>query len=125
MAFVVFKDIMSPIIFYWTGHKNQLLSSIKRSISGLTSSCENGDFKIGITECPDTRWRQAYKHEYERMHALYRTTSPRVIRSLEKELTEYYWERVCNQRHGGGGFLGQGPYYLYVVLKENSGSNTR
>lgn len=75
-------------------------------------------FKIGITNSPSRRWNQAYSGEYCEMRVIYRTSSWRNVTRVERGLIDHNWncESCTNQRGGGAGFSGEGPYYLYVVI---------
>lgn len=80
--------------------------------------------KIGITNYPERRWRQAYRHHgWVQMHVIYRSTSHDHVCDLERRMVNrfyddlmrspgYYW----NSTGGGGGRKPlNGPYFLYIV----------
>ena len=78
--------------------------------------------KVGITNDPDRRWRQAYAPiGWHDMHVLYSSSSHSNVRALEKALIEWLDVRSAdawfyNEVAGGGGRApSAGPFYVYVV----------
>jgi hypothetical protein len=51
------------------------------------------------------------------MIVLYRTRSIDSVSKLESHLVEHNWEVADNSIGGGGGRIGDPPYYLYVVRR--------
>ncbi len=47
----------------------------------------------------------------------YRTSSVNFINQIEAFLIDRHWDYIKNLVGGGGGANGEGPYYLYVLLK--------
>ena len=79
-------------------------------------------FKIGISSKPRDR-AALYRHKephFREMIVLYKTFSEFNVRNTERELT--IWFKVdfeCDNKNlGGGGPIGEPPFYLYVVLRE-------
>ena len=103
---------MEVIYNYWTGWPNQVIPSLRRSISKYRRS--SSSFKIGITNDPDRRAME-YGFTYDVMVVLYRTSSDRFVRQIESLLIEEYWYDCDNTVGGGGGSRGCPPYYLYIV----------
>jgi hypothetical protein len=80
--------------------------------------------KIGITNNPDRRWREAYRPMgWHAMHVIYSSRSHRHVCQLEKALIQRFFERDEHLRYlyyncvggGGGPKPTCGPYYLYLV----------
>ena len=96
------------------------LTNINRRLGGFKK--RSSAFKIGITNCPKKRIEQ-YENDYPKhfgeMIVLYKTSSLKNVRELEKQLIEENWddERLFNLIGGGGGKAGEGPYYLYIVRR--------
>ena len=80
--------------------------------------------KIGITNYPERRWQQAYRHHgWVQMHVIYKSSSHARVCELERQMVDrfrgelmqspgYYW----NAQGGGGGRRPRnGPFFLYVV----------
>ena len=97
------------------------LYTMNSRISALTRRWPN--FKIGITNYPEKRWREAYEGQYDEMIVVYETSSHRNAATLETWLIDYYKEhnslaeKLDNDRRGGGGRKGDGWYYVYVVRR--------
>jgi len=101
-----------------TGRPKNVLSSVRRRVSAFTRSCNVCNFKIGITNNPERRWRQAYAGWYDEMLVLYQSSSIYCVSELEYELVNHNWGHCDNLIAGGGGGIGATPpYYLYVVIK--------
>lgn len=107
---------MRPYFYYSTGRPDRILSTLLRRVSAYTRQTKVSKFKIGITCSPDRRWVEGYRHEYERMIVVYRTTSDKHVRQMERLLVDHNWECGDNVYRGGGGPSGVGPYYLYIVV---------
>lgn len=92
------------------------LSTLRRKISQIIRHWRI--HKIGITANPVRREREHLADGYRDVRLLLKTTSRAVIRAIEAELIHYYWFEPGNENRtgGGGGRLGEGPYYLYVAL---------
>jgi hypothetical protein len=99
---------------YWTCWPVNVVTMLKRSISAYTRDV--GSFKIGLTNNPERRFRQAYANRYRKMIVVYKTDSIHHVRKLENVLVDYYWEYNDNETGGGGGNYGPPPHYLYLVL---------
>ena len=97
-----------------TGWPSSLIE-IRHRIGAFTRNTAN--FKIGITCRPSIR---AYEYarrkpHYDEMIVLYQTSSIKNARDLEKDLIKHYWEQCDNRYNGGGGNIGTGPHYAYIV----------
>ena len=88
---------------------------LRSRISAFTQLRRCDGFKIGITGNPQRRASQ-YPYGYDEMVVLYKTSSQTQVRKMEKYLTEVYLGDCDNSVGGGGGLLGDPPYYLYIVL---------
>ncbi len=96
------------------GWPNQVGSTMRRRVSGYTRGIP---FKIGITNAPQ---RRADEYDYNRlgytqMLVIYETSSINHVRGLESNLIAHYGDDCDNSIGGGGGRVGVGPYYLYIV----------
>ena len=97
------------------------LDTMNYRISALTRRWS--EFKIGITNNPERRWREEYEGQYDEMTVVYETSSRRNAATLETWLIDYYKahsslaEKLNNDRRGGGGPKGEGWYYVYVVRR--------
>ncbi|MBI3481107.1 MAG: GIY-YIG nuclease family protein [Nitrosomonadales bacterium] len=100
-----------------TGTPSQVRSTLLQRISAYTRQNRIRQFKIGITNHPDRRYSQAYADEYDEMIVIYETSSINHVSTLEAALIEHNWEFTDNQVGGGGGNIGDPPYFLYVVLR--------
>lgn len=101
-----------------TGRPKDVLPSVRRRISAFTRICNVSQFKIGITNNPERRWKQAHKDIYDEILVLYESSSIRSVSSLEYELVNHNWDFCDNLIAGGGGGIAiTSPYYLYIVIK--------
>src|SRR5258708_2151840 len=82
-------------------------------ISALTRVDRVDGFKIGITNDPTRRF-SAYGDDYEDMIVIYQTNSIDSVSFVETLLIEHNWEFADNEIGGGGGAIGDPPYFLYV-----------
>jgi hypothetical protein len=94
-------------------------SSVRRSISQLTSKQQRGMW-VGIAsndvDGVRGRWNDKYKARgMERVAIVYKTSSDRFRKVMERDLTEYYGDRLDNVNKGGGGRSGTPPYVVYVA----------
>ena len=103
---------------YRTGRPNEIVSGVLRSISQITRIDRISYFKIGITNNPENRFRQAYAADYDKMLVVYQSASIKNVRELEYLLIEHNRELCDNIIAGGGGNYGEPPYYIYVVVRE-------
>lgn len=100
------------------GRPQEVLSSLRRRISSFTRHGSVRKFKLGITNNPERRYRQAYARAYDEMLVLYRSSSIACVSELESELIHHNWDFCDNLVAGGGGGIGRkSPYFLYVVIK--------
>jgi uncharacterized protein (DUF488 family) len=104
---------------YYTGRPDEVVSDVLRSISAYTREDRVRFFKIGITNDPERRFQEAYAKHYDKMFAVYQSTSISSVSRLEDELVEHNRDLAENILAGGGGNIGRSPYYLYVVVKYN------
>lgn len=108
---------MSVYYEYETGRPNDVLTTIARRISAYSRLMLVERFKIGISNNPGRRWRETYKYAYDEMIVLYSTTSISNVSILENLLVERNFDLCDNLIAGGGGNIGEPPYYLYLVRK--------
>lgn len=93
-------------------------SSLTRRVAAIVRRDRVAAFKIGITDDPDRRWREAYKDEYDEMVLVYWSVSDTVARDVERDLIEWFCDRAENLRSGGGGPPGRRfRRYVYVVIR--------
>ena len=99
-----------------TGWPSRVESSLRRSISQRTKNAYG--FKIGITSYPEWRFKM-YGSDYRDMVVVYETSSESHVRDLERWLVDFFYGAPgCdNVNRGGGGPIGQSPFYLYVVRR--------
>lgn len=107
---------MSVYFQIQSGKPNDVVSTLKRRISGMTRMNKVSNFKIGITNYPFRRWNEQHKNNYDEMLVVYQSESISNVSQLETELINHNWECCDNLRAGGGGSIGEPPYYLYVVI---------
>lgn len=102
---------------YWTGSNNEVIESLIRSVGQYTRHYKS--VKIGITHNPDRRSNEHARStmRWKKMVVKYKTSSINFIKKTEQILIEYHWDFIKNEVGGGGGAEGEGPYYLYVLLK--------
>ena len=102
---------------YLTGRPSEVASDVLRSISAYTRRDHVRGFKIGITNNPERRFRDAYAHAYHKMAVVYQSSSIASVSELECELIEHNQDLADNIISGGGGDYGKPPYYMYVVMR--------
>ena len=102
---------------FFTGHPQDVVSDVLRSISAYTRADRVTAFKIGITNNPERRFKEAYDHYYSKMAVVYRSKSINNVAQLERELINHNWELTDNIISGGGGREGKPPYFMYVVMR--------
>ena len=105
-----------------TGWPSEVASTIRRKLSAYTRTSKVRRFKIGLTANPEQRFSNEYLGSFDEMIVLYRTSSIDNVSELEKDLIKHNWAVTRNDRGGGGGGIGEPPYFLYVVVKYLSGS---
>jgi len=91
-------------------------TNVHQRISAYVREGRARSFKVGITNNPYARAAN-YGDQYDEMIVVYQTTSDKNLRELETLLTDYYAGHSDNQNDGGAGPRGQGPYFLYVVVR--------
>ena len=98
-----------------TGWPSSLIA-LRHRIGAFTRG--QADFKIGITCRPRERGYEYDRLEpyYDEMIVLYKTSSIKNARDLEKDLVKHYWKRCDNLKDGGGGNIGTAPHYAYIVV---------
>ncbi len=69
---------------------------------------------IGITSNYRER-AEDHEAEYDDMILIYRTHSEKNVRTAERFLVKLFEDDLDNEIGGGGGQLGDPPYYLYLV----------
>lgn len=94
------------------------LVQLRNRVSQLVRFDRVKCFKIGITGDPNSRagWYEADGEAYDEMVVVFQTRSASTVRSLERELVDYYVDSDNAAKGGGGRVLGP-PYYLYVVRR--------
>lgn len=116
-----------------TGWPTGVMGRLHLKLGALT---RHGAFhmKIGISNKPTRRWREAYrKNGWVQMHLVYRSASHVHVCELEKlmidrlgaglmESAPWYYNEVAG---GGGPKPRQGPFYLYVVTAPKFARITR
>jgi hypothetical protein len=102
---------------YFTGRPSVIVSNVLRVISASTRTDRVRWFKIGITNNPENRFRQAYSRLYDKMIVVYQSSSLNNVSELECDLIEHNRELADNIIGGGGGNYGDPPYFMYVVIK--------
>jgi hypothetical protein len=100
-----------------TGTPSQVRSLLLRKLSAHTRRDRVRGFKIGVTNDPAGRFSKAYSRDFHEMIVLYQTTSIDFVSELEADLFEHNWEVADNLVAGGGGRIGDPPYFLYVALR--------
>ena len=100
-----------------TGSPSQVLPALLRKLSAYTRQDRVRRFKIGITNDAHQRFSQAYSADFDEMIVLYQTSSIDFVSALEADLVEHNWEFTENVVAGGGGGVGDPPYFLYVALR--------
>jgi hypothetical protein len=106
----VFFDIVS-------GWPKKIVTTILRKLSAYTRQDRVDYFKIGITNNPKRRFQEEHKYNYDEMIVLYKSKSIDNVSELEDELIEHNRDLADNIIAGGGGNIGNPPYFMYVVLK--------
>ena len=101
---------------YVTGKPGDVVSIVVRKISAHTRDRVVRWFRIGITNYPERRFNR-HKGLYDKMKVIYRSTSLESVRELERELIEHNKELADNFIGGGGGRIGEPPYFMYVVVR--------
>lgn len=103
---------------YETGRPSEVATSLKRRVGAYTRDNLKRKFKIGITCDPEGRWDNAYKRDYDEMIVLYQSQSIDSVSQVERDLIEHNKHLTKNRIAGGGGAIGNPPYYLYLVLAD-------
>lgn len=105
-----------------SGWPNSVLVSLTKAVGAHSRRFHH--CKIGISNDPCRRWREAYRpHGWHAMQVLYRSTSHQHVCRLESALVSRFFERddrltywYYNEVGGGGGPKPvSGPYFLYLV----------
>lgn len=98
-----------------SGDPDEVISTLKRSVGQFTKNV--GTFKIGRTCDPAHRAGQPDYAKFDEMIVIYKTRSAEHVNDVETQLIEFFETHndIGNFRGGGGGPLGQPPYYVYVV----------
>lgn len=60
------------------------------------------------------------KNNYKKMYVLAEVRSLSVVNGIEISLIEQFWDTNRNKTKGGEGANGGAPYYIYVVVHEDS-----
>ena len=108
-----------------TGGRHEVVEKLRRKISGFSQVDRNvRAMYIGIASGEDVGralWRRFddYKREnnINEMIAVYRSTSERFCRDIERDLTEFYDSHTLNRTGGGGGRRTLQPNkWVYLAL---------
>lgn len=101
---------------FYTGTPRQIADALKELVDEYTQDGQF-DFKIGITNDPEARYRAAYQDKYDFMIVIYKSSSHENVKAVEKELINDNLGFSDNKVGGGGGPVGaSGPYYTYIVV---------
>ncbi len=103
---------------YWTGSINDVKDSLIRSVAQYVR--HYSVVKVGITNDPKRRCGEHLRSGlgWKHMVVKYKTSSVNFVNQLETVIVDHHFDRVANERSGGGGPNGStGPYYLYVIVK--------
>ena len=103
-----------------TGHPSQVIDKLKKYISRTVNNDRVQCFYIGRTIDLE---RRAAQHErdkglFDKMIALYITSSTRYIVQVEQDLIGFYYyhEKSINITNGGPGMLNQDYHqYIYII----------
>lgn len=101
-----------------TGYPSAAATTLRRKLSAYTRTHLVSNFKIGITNDPYRRFREAYARDYDEMIVLYRSSSLAFVSQAECDLIEHNAALTANRIAGGGGNYGRAPYYLYIVIRK-------
>ena len=113
-----------------TGWPSEKLETLKRSVAQYCRR-DYDVTKMYIGKAsgryPEAAMKQRYddfkrKKGFNRMIAIYETTSEKNSNEVERELIDHFEDRkkgiIINKRGGGGGPPSEGPnYYVYLALK--------
>ena len=100
----------------YTGHPDQVIPNLRRRVSAYTRQSVY-EFKVGYTHDPRQR-AISYGDAYDQMVVLYKSTSDRNARQVERALIEYNRDLASNERAGGGGSRSSSRhYYVYLVRR--------
>lgn len=102
----------------WTGWPSNLEGSFHRRVSAYVRNCDENNYKIGITNNPERRFREHKRSGYNKMIVMYRTSSWKSAGDMEDRLIEYCEKYSANLVRGGGGSYGDPPYFLYLIIKD-------
>ena len=135
-GFVVKKKLdgteVEVLDFSWTGHANQYLAPLKRSISAVCRRDRGvSDFYIGIASGPDFFYALDRRIDGRKLKwgcaaiwNMYTSRSLRSVAWLETELIDHYRARgdlrLRNAVRGGGGRMNSQPYnFLYLAFNKD------
>ena len=117
--------------YSWTGHANQYLVPLKRSVAAICRSDRRiSDFYIGVASGNDVASalrrrldKQKMRWRCSKIWNLYSSTSRNSVLWLEDELISHFRRdmRLRNIASGGGGRLGeQTHHYLYLAFSPST-----
>lgn len=106
---------MELIYDHWKGSLNIVKEPLTKSLAQYIRS--NRKVKIGITNRPQRHLgvKDESSKDWKKMVVKYRTPSMDNVTNLKKILVDNFKDQVENESNGMA--LGDGPYYLYVMLK--------
>ena len=112
-----------------TGHYSTVKDQVANKVSGYINS-SSGKIKIGITNRPCERFKE---HNYDnsngygsqkdtdvtwrKMIVIYESSTAGSTRKMESFLIDYFSSDVANSIGGGGGGIGFGKQYVYILVK--------
>lgn len=106
------------------GWPDQVESALRRKL-GQISRHQGFHQKVGITNSPENRWKQAYAGQgWQSMIVIYKSRSHSHVADIERRLIDWFEYSSINRFYynqcgGGGGRIGEfGPYYVYVVNRK-------
>lgn len=108
------------------GHPEEVLAQLNRQVGQLARHW-GYHRKVGITNRPHRRWREAYRYNgWEYMTVLYESPLHEHVCDLERAIETRFREGVTtspgyfyNATGGGGGRKPNGgPFYLYLVTAQ-------
>ena len=115
-----------------TGHPVPILPTLSKLVQRYNRN--SALLKVGVTSDPVRRsyHYSATEKQYTEMVVIYETRSVWNAIKVEKQLIEWHWGILENERAGGGGPLQEGDlrYYVYLVrspkpARSNRGSVSR
>ena len=98
-----------------TGAPSEVQEELRRAVAGYARGASG--YMIGRTSNPASRSSAPEYVDYDEMIVVYQTDSIGNADTVEEELIEFF-DDSDNFRGGGGGPVGDAPYYVYVVVEK-------